>query len=95
MYSTPTEDILFLCQVYENINKYNFITKRGIYYRNVNVFKTQNVVNRLINKNTKKFNCTETDLFIEAGAKGLYKGPCTINQTNNCIQIQILFMFRK
>ncbi|OQS54054.1 SPO11 [Ecytonucleospora hepatopenaei] len=94
-YSTPTEDILFLCQVYENIYKYIFITKRAIYYRNVNVFKTQRNVNRLINKYIKKFNCSETDLFIEAGAKGLFKGPCIIKQTDNCIETQFFSCLKK
>lgn len=79
------QEIVFLSQVWGNIEKNRNKIKRLMYYENVNVFKTQNAVDALIKKYVKffecsmdDFECSMDDFCIEPGIKGIYKGNCQI-----------------
>ena len=94
--SSILKEITFLSGVYDLLKNNKIKTKRGFYYSNVNVFKSQNSVNTLIKKYTKKFNCKIEDLNLEAGIKGIYKGKVYfteedehVNKTNK-ITVQLI-----
>ncbi|KLO14594.1 DNA topoisomerase IV alpha subunit [Schizopora paradoxa] len=52
------------------------VTKRDIYYRDVALFKSQAIVNSLVDDLAATIDVTRADLNIRASAKGLFCGSC-------------------
>lgn len=81
-----------MCEIYKNLTYHTTCTKREIYYKDVEFYKTQETVNRTVNSICVLLNVQEKDLSVMASAKGLIYGDITITfankETMNCNRTQ-------
>lgn len=69
--------LAFLSTVYRNMGTRVYRNKRGLYYDSVETFGSQQTVNTLIKKYTRRLGCGMDELFIRASLKGLFSGHLT------------------
>lgn len=81
-----------MCEIYKNLVTKTTCTKREIYYKDVDFYKTQESVNRTVNSVCVLLNVQEKDLGVMSSAKGLIYGDCKIvfnnNDVMNCKRVQ-------
>lgn len=81
-----------LLEVYKNMQQNSSCTKREIYYKNKDMFKTQESVNRSVNSICTMLDVQEQDLGVMASAKGLIVGDIKMVFSNDdivdCIRVQ-------
>ncbi|EPY53436.1 endonuclease Rec12 [Schizosaccharomyces cryophilus OY26] len=65
--------------IHEAIDTESVVTKRDIFYHDVQLFKRQAVVDELIEDIACTIGCPRSALNVEASGKGLVYGPLTIN----------------
>ncbi|ORY78968.1 Spo11/DNA topoisomerase VI subunit A, partial [Protomyces lactucae-debilis] len=68
--------------VYEGLVRDVKSTKRDLYYRNVALFKSQSVVDRLLSQLELTYECERHEFNVVASAKGLLFGPAAITMTD-------------
>lgn len=73
----------FLQIIHSSLLKDTFISKRSIFYSSVPLFKSQNIVNSLIEKYSKIFQCNQDSLKVKSGLKGLLSGNIKFILNNN------------
>lgn len=78
--------LTFLSILYNLQEEKMYRNKRSIYYDCVSVFKSQDVVDRLIARYMRKFECTMYDLYIKASLKGIFYGELIFYYKNGVIQ---------
>lgn len=72
--SASLQKLQFLSVIFNLHINQTFCLKRSIFYESVPIFKKQIRVNNLIKLYTDKFQCSEIDLNIQSGLKGIYYG---------------------
>lgn len=61
----------------------SFATKRDIFYKNVNLFRNQQFVDRIVDDLVAHFQCPRINLHIIATSKGLIHGNCVLKLKDN------------
>ncbi|KAI8640972.1 Spo11/DNA topoisomerase VI subunit A [Parasitella parasitica] len=69
--------------IYEAIAHRIMLTKRDIYYRNVELFSKQSVVDTIVDDMSRHYNVPRCSLNVSAASKGLVFGPIIIKLKNN------------
>ncbi|CEP15560.1 hypothetical protein [Parasitella parasitica] len=72
-----------LQMIYEAIAHRIMLTKRDMYYRNVELFSKQSVVDIIVDDISRHYNVPRSSLNVSAASKGLVFGPIIIRLKNN------------
>jgi meiotic recombination protein SPO11 len=70
--------VVVMCEVYKVLSRGTTCTKREIFYRDVELFKTQEKVNKAVNDLSSLLNVQEFELGVTSSSKGLVAGDLTI-----------------
>lgn len=82
--------LVVLQYIFENIVRDAYVTKRDIYYSNVNLFNSQTITDRIVETWASTFQVMRNDLHIISSEKGLVLGSLKMrtheNKVINCME---------
>lgn len=70
--------VVVMCEVYKMLARNVSCTKRELYYRDVELFRNQEVINKTVNNICSMLNVQEFELGVTTSSKGLVVGALTI-----------------
>ncbi|ORY89229.1 Spo11/DNA topoisomerase VI subunit A [Syncephalastrum racemosum] len=69
--------------IHESLSRNEMVSKREIYYRDVNLFKTQDVINKIIDNLSRYYNVPRSSLHVTTAVKGILQGAAKITLKND------------
>lgn len=75
---TFTVTVIVMCEIYKMLSRNLTCTKRELYYRDVELFKNQESVNKAVDTLCMMLNVQEFELGVSSSSKGLIAGDLTI-----------------
>ena len=69
--------------VYQGLASRSVQTKRDLYYKDVNTFAKQTIVDQIVDDLAATIGCSRFDLGVVASSKGVFHGPITISTSQH------------